>query len=160
MAFQLIIRYRLSYLYPLMGKMASLKLRHPPKKTRRGLMIKSSQKRAATLPQTRRQPKRRRKGQLKTHKKDPRNLGQHWQVRVMNSNLLILPRWSSSSHLDSLWMRLKKWHSLSSHSRKVGKAKRSLVMLSEASFPQCLAPKKFLKLSLRGPSPCSSSLST
>jgi hypothetical protein len=102
MKFQLIILYRASCLHASMGKLASLKFSHPPKKTRRGLMIKSLQKRAATLPQMRRQPKRPLRGQLKTHKKDPRNLGQQWLARDMNSNLLILPRWSSSYHLDSL----------------------------------------------------------
>jgi hypothetical protein len=102
MKFQLIILYRASCLHASMGKLASLKFSHPPKKTRRGLMIKSLQKRAATLPQMRRQPKRPLRGQLKTHKKAPRNLGLQWPARDMNSNLLILPRWSSSSHLDSL----------------------------------------------------------
>jgi len=133
----------------------------PPKRTRRGLMSKSSQRRAATLPQMRRQANRPLRRHQQTHKMGPRNPGQHWPARVMRSNnyLILLPRWSSSSHLDSLSTRSEKWLSLSRLSR-MRTAKRSLAMPSGASFPLCLAHKKSPRLSLRGPSPCLSSQST
>ena len=56
--FQINARIRLSSQHQLKGMMASQRLRIPPKKTRRGLMIKSLQKKAATLPQMRTHPKK------------------------------------------------------------------------------------------------------
>jgi len=140
--------------------MSPLRSRTPPKRTRRDLMSKSSQRRAATLPQMRRQAKRPLRWHPQTHKKGPRNPGQQWPARVMRSNklLILLPRWSSSYPLDSLSTRSEKWLSLSRLSR-MRTAKRSLAMPLGASFRPCLAPKKSPRLSLRGPSPCLSSQS-
>jgi hypothetical protein len=61
--FQITFLIRASWQHPSKGKIASQRFSIPPKKTRRGPMIKSSQKKVATLPQMRTHPKRPQRGQ-------------------------------------------------------------------------------------------------